>query len=128
MVLDALGINRGLLGRNTDRPQKGEHDRVPLAGPLGEGAALVGQLDGAIGRGGHEALISQTRDDPRDGDMAHTHHRGQVADAGGPDSVDDLGDRLDIVLSGFVTMGLSEWGEVVVLRPIADEPGMGTRL
>jgi len=32
-----------------------------------------------------------------------------------------------LVLVG-VTMGLSEWGEVVVLRPIADEPGMGTRL
>ena len=35
---------------------------------------------------------------------------------------------LVLVLLAGLTLGLSEWGEVVVLRPLGDEPGSETRL
>jgi len=68
-------------------------------------------VDGFAGVFGDEALAGEAVDDAGDGDMGDSHALGECADAGGALVFDELRDGFDIVLGGFVAVGVAGLSE-----------------
>lgn len=102
-MFDALGIDLRLRGGNAESHEEREDDLVAAAHAEGQAPAAVGESDRLSRAGGQEALVAtEARHNARDGDVADTHHRGQVAHAGLSLLGDELADGLDVILGGFV--------------------------
>ncbi|TVQ31210.1 MAG: hypothetical protein EA376_10075 [Phycisphaeraceae bacterium] len=105
VVLDALGVDLGLLPRHAEGQQKSEDDLVALLRPCGEAPAFRSQMNRPARLGVDEAFVVNASHDPRHRDMADAHHLSEVLHAGLAAFVDELGDGLDVVLGGLVAVG-----------------------
>lgn len=104
-MLDALGINLRILRRDTDRLKKRQDCFVSLADTYRHSLARGSQADGLIRLGREQVLLDKSLDDSRHRDVADTHHRRELADAGLALFINKLGDGFDVVFGVFIFVG-----------------------
>ncbi len=98
MVLDALGVNRGDLGVDTDRQQESVDDLMALSGRDREAAPLGRKFDGLVGLGRHEPLAFEAFYGLNHRDMGDAEAFGEVPYSASSRSIDAISDGFDIVL------------------------------
>ena len=104
MMLDALGIEFGLLSRHAEFEQELQHHLVPSLALPGQSPPRIREFDGAVRLGMYQTRAHQTRHRAADRHMAHAHHLREVADTGFAPLGDQFRDRLDIIFGDLIAM------------------------
>lgn len=103
-MLDALGVDFSLLPRHADRKEKREHRFVSIAHPPRQPPTPGRQRDGFVRLGLDQLLALEPGDDARHRHMADAHHPGEITNTRFAGFIQQLRDRLDIILRGFIAV------------------------
>lgn len=104
MVLDSLGVHSGNPLADPDRKQKPVDHIVPFTTMPGEAAAFRGERDRLAWLGDHQAIAAQATDDLRCGDVSDAELFGEWCDPALAVALDQVEDRLNVVLRGLGSM------------------------
>ena len=113
VVLDALGIDPGGFGADAERTEEGLHRLMAGAALVCHLATGLGQEDAAIGFSGHEALAGQPSQHLGDGRLRDPQPRGDIDLARLVAVLDQVGDKLDLILDESAAAGLARVPEAL---------------
>src|SRR5262245_29120218 len=111
VMLDALGIACGVGRGDANGAQERKNCFVPLASDGGQSFALSGQADRPMRRGLDKFLFLQARDDTNDRHVRNAEVLGQVLDAALTMPMQDVRNRLDVILCSFHRMVRTDLAE-----------------
>ncbi len=104
MMLQALGINRRDLGRHPDGQKEPIPHLMAYAARLCQTADLARELDWPVGFGCHQTVSLKPADGPDHRHVAHRKTFGKVTHSAFIRSINQVRDRLDVVLGHLTRM------------------------